>query len=333
MLEGSVRRAGQRVRVTAQLIDAANGQHIWAERYDRELTDIFAVQDEVALNIVGTLAVELEDQTLSRSKQKSPESLDAYDHWLRGKRLILLLGHHNLQARKHFQMAAALDPGFSRAHSGLALTYQMEALEFPLPEEFERAYRNAFESAQTALALDKANHQAHLALAYVFLYRHACDQAARHIERATALQPSDGDTLANAGYIWSMVGDTGKAIPFAEKALRLNPHHPDWYVAFLCVALFTARRYAESDAVRSSAPETFIDSFFFAAANLAYLGRIDEANRRVQSGIEKLASTPGGALAISEGRIVETILRNNPYCRAEDRDHVANGMRKAGVPG
>jgi len=333
VLEGSVRRSGQRVRVTAQLIDAVNGRHLWAERYDRELTNIFLVQDEITLNIVGTLSVELEEETLSRARQKSPENLNAYDHWLRGKRLILLMGNDNLEARKHFQLAAALDPGFSRAHSGLALTYQMEALDFPLPEDFEAAYKASFQAAQTALRLDDANHQAHLALAYVFLYQHDCGQAAKHIDRATTLQPSDGDTLAHAGYFWSMIGDTDKALRFAEQALRINPHHPDWYLAFLCVALFTARRYVEAEAVRSRAPDTFIDSIFFRAANLSYLGRIDEAKRRAQRGIEGLAATPGGALAIAQGRVVDAILRNNPYCRSEDREHVAEGLRRAGVPG
>jgi adenylate cyclase len=333
ILEGSVRRAGQRLRITAQLIDAATGNHVWAERYDREMTDVFAVQDEVSLSIVGAMAVEFEDESLARARRMSPESLQAYDHWLQGKRLIFLMGQSNLEARRHFELAIRLDPGFSRAYSGLALTYQMEALDFPLPQDFQIAYAKSFEFAQKATQLDESNHQAHLALAYVYLYRRDGEQAAKHIERATKLQPSDGDTLAHASYLWSMIGQAERAIECAEKALRLNPHHPDWYLSFLASALFCAQRHEEADAIRKRAPDTFIDSYFGAAANLAQLGRLDEAKQWAQKGIAKLGATPGGALAIAEGQVVGLLLDNNPYCRQEDRDRFAEGMRKAGVPG
>jgi TolB-like protein/Tfp pilus assembly protein PilF len=333
VLEGSVRRAGQRVRITAQLIEAATGKHVWAERYDRELGDIFAVQDEVALSIAGALAVGLEDEFLARASQKAPENLQAYEHWLRGKRLIFLMGEHNLEARRHFARAAALDPGFSRAHSGLALTYQMEALDFPLPEDAKVAQTKSREFAERALALDETNHQAHLDLCYVFLYGHDCDRAARHIERATNLQPGDGDTLAHAGYIWTMIGDASRGIGYAEKALRVNPHHPDWYLAFLATGLSGAHRCEECHAVRLRAPEPFIDSLFGGAADLSHMGRLDEARRWAERGIAKLAGRPGGALAIAEHRVVGLLLDNNPFCRQEDRDYFAEGMRKAGVPG
>ncbi|HTO61322.1 MAG TPA: adenylate/guanylate cyclase domain-containing protein [Bradyrhizobium sp.] len=333
VLEGSVRRAGQRVRITAQLIDAATGNHIWAERYDRELADIFAVQDEVTSSIVGTLAVELEGESLGRAQHKRPEDLLAYEHWLRGKRLIFLMGQHNLEARKHFERAVALDPRFSRAHSGLALTFQMEALYFPLPRDFSAVYEKSFQCAQRSLLLDETNHQAHLALAYVYLYRHDYDQAKKHIERAVRLNPSDGDTLSHAGYFQAILGNVDEGIKLTRLALRVNPHHPDWYLAFLSVALFTARNYPEALAVRLNAPEAFIDSSFFGAATLAHMGRLDEAKRWGDKGLARLATTPGGALAIAEGRVVEALLHNNPFRRQEDRDHFAEGMRKAGVPG
>jgi TolB-like protein len=333
VLEGSVRRAGQRVRITAQLVEAATGKHLWAERYDRELGDIFAVQDEVALSIAGALAVGLEDESLARARQKAPENLQAYEHWLRGKRLIFLMGGHNLEARRHFSRAAALDPGFSRAHSGLALTYQMEALDFPLPEEARIAQTKSRECAKRALALDETDHQAHLDLSYVFLYGHDCDRAAGHIERATNLQPGDGDILAHAGYIWAMIGDASRGIACAEKALRVNPHRPDWYLAFLATGLFGARRCEECHAVRLRVPEAFIDSLFLGAANLSHMGRLEEARRWAERGTAKLAGRPGGALAIAEHRVVGLLLDNNPFCRQEDRDYFAEGMRKAGVPG
>jgi Tfp pilus assembly protein PilF len=116
------------------------------------------------------------------------------------------MGQSILQAPRHFEAAAALDPSFSRAYSGIALTYQMEALDFPLPENFRAADEKAFQSAQKSLALDDANHQAHIALAYCYLYRRDSVQANKHVERALQFNPSDGDTLAHASYIFALVG-------------------------------------------------------------------------------------------------------------------------------
>jgi TolB-like protein/class 3 adenylate cyclase len=127
VLEGSVRRAGQRIRVTAQLISAANDKHVWAERYDRELSDIFTVQDEIAHNIVGTMAVELEAESLEQARRKSPADVQAYEHWLRGMRALMSMGTGILEARQHFERAATVDPCYSRAHSGLADTYLAES--------------------------------------------------------------------------------------------------------------------------------------------------------------------------------------------------------------
>jgi TolB-like protein/class 3 adenylate cyclase len=333
ILEGSVRRAGQRVRITAQLIDAASGNHVWAERYDRELVDIFAVQDEVTSSIVGTLAIELEDTFLERARHKHPENLEAYDHWLRGKRLVFWMGNKTLEARRHFESAIAVDPSFSRAHSGLALAYQMEAFQFPLPNDRQAALEKALQHAHKALVLDENNHQAHLAVAYNYLYSADYDQAKKHIERAIKLNPSDGDILANAAYLFTVMGDPEEGVKLGRAALRLNPHHPDWYLAFLSTALFMARHYQEAFATKSRAPEFFVDSLFFGSAILAHMGRLDEAKRSAERAVARLAATPGGALAIAESRVVGLLLENNPFRRQEDRDLFAEGIRSAGVAG
>jgi adenylate cyclase len=128
------------------------------------------------------------------------------------------------------------------------------------------------------------------------------------------------------------IGQANRGVAYAEQALRLNPHHPDWYVSFLAAALFADKRYEESHAMRSRGP-AFIDSYFFGAACLAHMGRLEDARRWADNAVAKLAATPGGALAIAEGRVVDLLLENNPFCRQEDRDHFAEGMRKAGVPG
>ncbi len=333
ILEGSVRRSGNRVRITAQLVDAQTGSHIWAERYDREITDMFAVQDEITQKIVGMLAVGLEEDTLERAKRKQPENLIAYDHWLRGKRLLWTVGQNNLEARRHFEKAAAADPDFSRAYSGLAVTYQMEALEFPLASEATIAYENAHSAARKALDLDEADYQAHISLAWSLLYRqHDYEGMKKHIDRAILLNPNDADTLANAVYMLSMYGDAERAVACGETAMRLNPRYPDWYTAFYSTALFSARRYREAIAARVRVPDYFIDSTFFGAATLAQLDRLSEARQWAERAVARLQATPGGREQAAKG-CIRLMLDSNPYRRQEDRDHFAEAMRKAGVPG
>ncbi len=333
VLEGSVRRTSQRIRITAQLINAATGNHIWAERYDRELADIFAVQDEVTSSIVGTLAIELETESLEQARRKQPSNVLEYAHWLRGKKTSTIPGAGKLEARRHFELAVAADPSFSRAYSGLSDTYGTEAGEFlPLDEQRE-AREKAFQYAQKALALDDADSEAHTYIAWCYLFKEDCGQAKKHIERAIKLNPNNADTLANAAMLLAFVGEPTAGVKCGESALRLNPHQPDWYLGFLSVALFAARDYPAAFAVRLRAPDLFIDSTFFGAAILAQMGRLDEAKQWAKRAVARLSATPAGASAVEEGRVVELLLENNPFCRPEDRDHFAEGMRWAGIPG
>jgi len=334
VLEGSVRRAGPRVRITAQLVEATTGKHVWAERYDRELGDIFAVQDEITRSIVGTMAVELDEESLKKARQKPPEDLRAYDHWLRGKHIVYLMGKSIRNAREHFERAIATDPCYARGHSGLAQTYMWEALEFPLPDESRTAaWEKAFTCAKRALDFEDGDHEAHLILAWAYVYRRDRILARTHLERALLLNPNATDALADASYLFAIMGEADRAIECAQSALRLNPRAPNWYMNYYSDALLMARRHEEALQVRWSAPGAFIDSSFFEAALLAHLGRIEEARRAASVGVAKLATTPGGALAIAERRVVELLLENNPYFRPEDRDHFASGMRLAGIPG
>ena len=334
VLEGSVRRSNERVRITAQLIQAASGHHIWAERYDRELTDIFSVQDEVTRSITGTMAVELEEMSLRQARHKSPEVLRAYEHWLRGKSVIYSGGQGTFEARQHFERAVAADPTYARGHSGLSHTYLWEALEYPPPGESQTAAWNAaLKHAQTAVSLDDTEYEAHRVLAWSYLQRRDWVLAKKHLDRAMRLNPNAADLLADAAYLLQALGEAEEAVKCVQTALRLNPHSPDWYTSYLSCSLFTARRYPEALAARTRAPSVFIDSSFYGAAILGHMDRLDEAKQWVDVGMSRLAATSGGALAIAEGRVLGLLLDNNPYCRQEDRDHFAEGMRKAGVPG
>jgi TolB-like protein/tetratricopeptide (TPR) repeat protein len=330
-LEGSVRRAGNRVRITAQLIACETGNHVWADRFDSDLADVFAVQDEITRKIVGMLTVGLENDALERARRKLPESLVAYEHWLRGKRLLWTDGQDNLMARQHFENAARLDPGYSRAYSGLAVTWQMEALGFWNADDWRPFYGKALEYGEKALELDEADYQAHIAVAWPILYRGDYTRMKWHIDRAIMLNPNDADTLANASYLLAMYGDGPSAVTCAEAAAKLNPRYPGWYESFHAAALFSARRYEEALEMRLRQPDYFIDSTFIGAAILVQLGRLDDARIWADRAVGRLATRFGGLARLPKS-CIQIMVENNPYRLAEDREMWVNALRLAGVP-
>jgi TolB-like protein len=332
VLEGSVRRLGARLRITAQLSDATSGSQIWAERYDREVNDIFALQEELAGHIAATLALELDDRELERATVKRLENVRAYEHWLHGKRHLWTAKESNLEARRHFAKAVEVDPNFARVHAALAVTYMEEAVEFPPQDEFLAALAKGEASAKRALELDPSECLGHIALAWIYLYRHDYGRLKRHADIALRLNPNDSDMLGNATYVLALYGDAEAAVRAGETAIRLNPRYPDWYGAFLGTALFVARRHEDAVAIRMRAPEPFYDSRFFGAASLAHLGRLDEAREWAAIAMARLLKGVGQA-EIDRHGAVQLLLRNNPMQRPEDREHFAEGMRKAGIPG
>ena len=186
--------------------------------------------------------------------------------------------------------------------------------------------------AEKALKLDETDYQAHISIAWTLLYRHDYERMKKHVDRAIQLNPNDADILAHAAYLLAMYGEADLAVTKGEAAIRLNPRHPDWYLALQGMALFAARRYPEALAVREKVAEYFIDSTFIGAAILAHMGRLSEARQWAERAVTRLRARPGGPEQAAKG-CIQLILDNNPFRRQEDRDHFAEGMRKAGVPG
>jgi TolB-like protein/class 3 adenylate cyclase/Flp pilus assembly protein TadD len=318
IVEGSFRRAGERIRITAQLIEAATGNHLWAERYDREIGDLFAVQDEVARTIVATLAGQLEDAEVRSVARKPTESLPAYDCLLRGiEHLWGYAAEDNRLAAEMFERAIALDPRFALPHAYLALTLLIVHGFADAPDPIKA---RALASALTAVRLDPKEARCHRFLAQAYLYRGEYDQAMTHFERSVALNPNDADCIATMGLAVAYVGRAEEGIELIHQAMRLNPHHPNWYWTNLAMAQYAARRY--EDAVESSSRDPYRESplpLARKAACYAQAGRTDEARALAA---EILQLKPDFHLS------GVTLGYKNPA----DAEHVFEGMRKAGLP-
>jgi adenylate cyclase len=245
VLEGSVRKADNRVRITAQLVDATTGYHRWAERYDRPLQEIFALQDEITQKIVTALKVQLTQEEQARFRRFPTHNLEAYDALLRGlESANRYTPETNAQARRMFERAIELDPQYAAAYVSLAWTYWVEwVFQWSrYPQTLERA----FALAQQAVALDDALPVAHMVLGTVYLWNQQHDQAITAAERAIALDPNEAggyDTLAE---ILTYAGRPQDAIGLMQTAMRLDPHYPFPYLWNLGHAYYLTGQYAKA---------------------------------------------------------------------------------------
>jgi adenylate cyclase len=283
VLEGSVRKAGKRVRVTAQLIDATTGSHIWAERYDRELDDIFALQDEITETIVTSIEPQLGAVERERSRRKPPENLGAWDLFQRGlwhlfddvKRDALA------QAKRLFERACRLDPAFAAAYAELAFTNVAEIVR-GLTDDPEASLDRAADAAERAVILDPRDPAARVALGRVLIFRQSHERAIAEMEAALALNPSFERGHYGLGMALLYGGRPEESIPQFESGIRLSPRGPllwaHWMMlglAYINLGNYEAAAASFEKAIQQ--PNAAFMVFIHAAATLAHLGRIDEA--------------------------------------------------------
>ncbi len=322
VVEGSVRRAGNRVRVTVQLIDAESDRHIWAERYDRDLEDIFAIQDEVTSAIVATLPGRLEAAARDRAERKPTGNMPAYECVLEAKVL-----HHrskredNDKAQILIGRAIKLDPKYAHAHAwkacilGQAWTYEWCADAEATKQLIER-------ELEIALAIDENDSDVQRVLAALRLTQRNHDASLFHQQRALSLNPNDDLIVVQQGEILTWIGEPENGIPWLQKAMRLNPFHPPRFWNHLGRAYFVARRYAEAVEAfkRIAAPDQFLHAYL--AACYAQLGDTAAAGNHVK---EVLNRNPG----FSWGNTLMPMLH---YKREIDLFHHRDSIRKARFP-
>ncbi|UCH41372.1 MAG: hypothetical protein JSU67_06810 [Gammaproteobacteria bacterium] len=245
VVEGSVRRVGNRARITAQLIDAETGKHIWGERYDRELDDIFAVQDEVTRAIVATIAAQLGKTVSANAARKTTTSIKSYEYLLQANRHYYHFNpDDNIVAAGLYQKAIERDPQFSRAYAGLANTYTTDYFLGWL--RTKNALQNGLENARKALEFDSNDALARIILAWALIGYGQWEEAEIELDRVLALKPGDADILAEAGNGFKAVGRLEVGIALLEEAIRLNPLFPDSYQRWLGQAYYRAGRYQEA---------------------------------------------------------------------------------------
>jgi adenylate cyclase len=279
LVEGSVRKADQRVRITAQLIEAATGSHIWAERYDRDLEDIFAVQDEVTRSIVAAVPGHLESDIVKASRRKPTESLGAYDHYLRGMEIVNRWRHDdNPEAMAEFESAVRLDPNFARAHASLGHMHLRIWWQTIAPHALEKANTET----ELAVRLDGGDSRCLSIRGMYLLASKDYDGASDTFQRALQLSPEDPELNVRMAYYLVCTGQANEAIERSFKASRANPLFlPPSYQEAIGMAFMMTKRYEDAAksfiAIRS--PDYYIH--VWAAGCLAKLGRIDEA--RAQS--------------------------------------------------
>ena len=325
VLEGSVRRAGNRVRITAQLIDAASGRHLWADRYDRELADVFGVQDEIARTIAGELSPGIIAAEIQQARRKDASQLDAWDRTMRAHWHIRRFTREDLaEARRLLGEAISLDPASAMALSDLALAHHFDGV-FGWGEDLAQPFVRCGEAARRAVAIDDGDANAHTALAIYELFsgRHA--EARRRLRRALDLNPNSAFARGYLGVSYGFAGDCEATFANVDEAIRLSPRDQLLIIWHLCKgwATLLSERYQEAVEFATEAaganPE-FPDIYAVLAAAQGHLGNAAAARAAVD---ELLRRMPG--LTVADARL------NRPFGSAAQRQLFLEGLGKAGL--
>jgi adenylate cyclase len=321
VLEGSVRKARDRVRVTVQLIDAETDQHVWAERYDRELEDIFAIQDEITHAIVATLPGRVEAATHDRAQRKPTDNMAAYECVLAAK-----VRHHrstredNAEAQRLLDRALALDPNYAHAHAWKACVLG-QTWVYDWCTDREAVFEQVAAELEITLGLDDNDSDVHRILAALNLNRDDHDKAAYHQERALALNPNYDLVVVQQGELLTWLGRPEEGIDWIKKAMRLNPYHPERFWSHLGRACYCAEKYADAIEAFSRMTRPDYTHHAFLAATFAQMGNAVAAAAHAA---EVLKSAPKFSVAV--------YLATQHYKHAIDRQRHEAGLLKAGLP-
>ncbi len=324
VLEGSVRRAGNRVRITAQLIEALSGHHLWAERYDRELVDIFNLQDEITSEIVTALEVRLTEGEQARLRRRQTDDLGAWEFFVRGQ---TLLRRHNKEdnrpARALFEQALERDPDFAAASALLAWTHMVDA-RLGWSTSAEVSLEQGAALCEKSLALDDAQPDAYALLGCMRLIQRRYEEAETYGRKAIKLGPNVADAFVWLATTLNYTGRAQEAVGLIEKAMRFSPFYPSWYLGILGVSYCVLGRFEDAIAADMKRlardPDNTLSNFRLAAV-YAGMGREDEARAQVAEALKKNPNASIHQVRVSE-----------PYRDEDEMERYLDGLRKAGLP-
>ncbi|UVC14295.1 adenylate/guanylate cyclase domain-containing protein [Mesorhizobium onobrychidis] len=333
LLEGSIRIAGAHVRVTAQLIDTIGGSHLWAERYDRDFGDIFAIQDDISRAIVSMAVLRLQDDRLERVASKPPQSVTAYEWWLRGKRAFSLHTTEGmLEARRLFEKAVEVDPNYARGVAGLAFVHNMATSYMDWGVPFDKPHELALNLARKAAQLDPTDHVAEIILGWCHMFPRKYSEAKWHFDRAHALNPNDADGLIYRSSYLAYTAQCEEAAETLGQAFRLNPSYPDWYLAFGIIVHVLCRRYDRALELGAQASRDVWPEFpgWLAVAN-AHLGNLDEARSLGTAFLRNVRGIWRGDPGADDKELMRWFFFDNPIQHQADVDRLLTGFRLAGL--
>jgi adenylate cyclase len=323
VLEGSVRKAGDKIRITAQLIDALNGHHLWARQYDRSLEDIFAVQDEITKKIITAMQVKLTEGEQARATAKGTDNLEAYLKYLQAYELMHRLNpESNALGKQLAEEAIALDPEYASAYYLLARTHVL-AVWLGTSKSPKQSVAKAMELLQKAMVLDDTLADAHAFLGYLYSMKRKHDKALALGEKAVALNPNSAESHMRYGKILTFAGRYEESIPELKTAIRLNPIPPNLYLYSLGISYCWTGQYEEAvkwceKAVRRE-PNSLFARLFMAMA-YSFSGRDEEA--RIEAA-EVLRIYPKFSL--------KKFAKKVGYKNQEDKERLIIALRKAGL--
>jgi len=324
VLEGSVRRAADRVRITVQLVDATTGHHLWAERYDRFLKDIFAIQDEITVNVMRAMQLELiEGKQACEWIKRGSQKLEAYEKGMKGMELFRFFSPEgNAQARKIFEECIALDPEYPGSYVMLAWTY-LTAVYNGWSKSPEESITQALELAQRAIALDSSQADAFSLLGNIYLLTRQYEKAITEGERAVALNPNRADSHVWLAMILTASGDPKGAIDLIYKAIRLNPFPPNWYFFSLGNAFFMLGEYNQAVEAYKKALQHSPDLL------LAYIGLA--ASFSASNRAEDARAAASQIVRIDPKFSIEVFARSLTYKNENHKEFWIDNLRKAGL--
>lgn len=321
VLEGSVRRAGNRIRINAQFIDASTGHHLWAERYDGELNNIFELQDDISKKIVAALKIKLTNNEKSNLEKRYTNNIEAYDLFLKGlQQFVTYTREGNREARKYYQMAIDHDPNFARAYANLGWTYARDFQDgwTETPVIFlDKAMKLTLEAKR----LDQTSARVHWILGQILLYKKQYEQAIKHVTHAIELNPNNPDQKILLARVYIFSGDPTKSIELINEAIESNPIYPMQYQMNLGIAHFANGDYSRAEKALVIAAERNPDAQrvrMWLVATYANAGDLESANWELTE-----------LLSINPTFTVEALQHSIPFKDESIRDRLFSGIKLA----